>query len=236
MTPSLANYSFSPLSRSISQVGNHTDAAFTGSANGDIANPLDTPEYFVRQHMLMCWAASLMKAASIIGARRSPSAAMMRAVSINGGASGSLFLHRAGISGHRFVRLRVVQSVIRCAAHVRSVSTGPQTRNWRPGADRQSQCAGGRFRVALRVQTGLSGFHDQPGVRHKLYTTAGLPFSMERILAVNRMQSGATRAQILEGVIADTEFARADTTALLLLRNTSLTCAATRNRRATISG
>jgi Carboxypeptidase regulatory-like domain/Domain of unknown function (DUF4214) len=49
VTPSRANYSFSPSSRSFSQLGNHTDAAFTGSSSGDNANPLDTAEYFVRQ-------------------------------------------------------------------------------------------------------------------------------------------------------------------------------------------
>ncbi|MEA2203818.1 MAG: hypothetical protein QOE77_594, partial [Blastocatellia bacterium] len=49
VTPSRANYSFSPSSRSFSQLGNHTDAAFTGSSTGDNANPLDTAEYFVRQ-------------------------------------------------------------------------------------------------------------------------------------------------------------------------------------------
>ena len=49
LTPSRANYSFSPAQRSFSLVGDHTDAAFTGSSIGDNANPLDTPEYFVRQ-------------------------------------------------------------------------------------------------------------------------------------------------------------------------------------------
>ncbi len=49
VTPSRANYIFSPAQRSFSLVGNQTDAAFTGSSTGDSANPLDTAEYFVRQ-------------------------------------------------------------------------------------------------------------------------------------------------------------------------------------------
>jgi hypothetical protein len=49
VTPARANYVFSPASRSFSQLGNRTEAAFTGSVTGDAANPLDTAEYFVRQ-------------------------------------------------------------------------------------------------------------------------------------------------------------------------------------------
>jgi len=49
VTPSRANFTFSPAQRSFSLVGDHTDAAFTGSSTGDSTNPLDTPEYFVRQ-------------------------------------------------------------------------------------------------------------------------------------------------------------------------------------------
>ena len=49
--PSLASYSFSPIEQSFSQVGNTTSAVFTGSRVSN-TNPLDTPEYFVRQHYL----------------------------------------------------------------------------------------------------------------------------------------------------------------------------------------
>src|SRR6185503_20794827 len=51
--PSRVNYSFSPAERSFSQLGNNTEAAFTGSqVDGGLVNPIDTPEYFVRQHYL----------------------------------------------------------------------------------------------------------------------------------------------------------------------------------------
>jgi hypothetical protein len=49
VTPSRANYMFSPINRSFSQLGASTDAAFAGSSIGDVSNPLDTAEYFVRQ-------------------------------------------------------------------------------------------------------------------------------------------------------------------------------------------
>ena len=49
VTPSRANYVFSPANRSFSQLGNKTEAAFTASSSGDAANPLDVSEYFVRQ-------------------------------------------------------------------------------------------------------------------------------------------------------------------------------------------
>ena len=52
VTPSQTNYTFGPVSRSFSPLGNQTEAAFTGTPLGGDANPLDTPEYFVRQHYL----------------------------------------------------------------------------------------------------------------------------------------------------------------------------------------
>jgi glucose/arabinose dehydrogenase len=50
LTPSRANFSFSPSERSLSQLGNTTDAPFTAIPTGTTNNPVDTPEYFVRQH------------------------------------------------------------------------------------------------------------------------------------------------------------------------------------------
>jgi glucose/arabinose dehydrogenase len=50
VTPSRANFAFSPSDRSLSQLGNNTDAAFTAIPTGGTINPLDTPEFFVRQH------------------------------------------------------------------------------------------------------------------------------------------------------------------------------------------
>ncbi len=52
VTPSRVNFTFNPTQRSLSQLGNSTDAAFTAIPTGGTTNPLDTPEYFVRQHYL----------------------------------------------------------------------------------------------------------------------------------------------------------------------------------------
>jgi hypothetical protein len=49
VTPSRVNYHFNPFNRAFTQLGNQTEAAFGASFTGDNANPLDTPEYFVRQ-------------------------------------------------------------------------------------------------------------------------------------------------------------------------------------------
>jgi Bacterial Ig-like domain/Lamin Tail Domain/Carboxypeptidase regulatory-like domain/Calx-beta domain len=52
IAPSRANYTFSPAQRSFSQLGLHTEAAFTAVSSSGGLNPLDTTEYFVRQQYL----------------------------------------------------------------------------------------------------------------------------------------------------------------------------------------
>ena len=49
VTPSRANFGFAPINRSFSVEGSRNDALFTGTSSGDLANPLETAEYFVRQ-------------------------------------------------------------------------------------------------------------------------------------------------------------------------------------------
>ncbi|MBC8032044.1 MAG: cadherin-like domain-containing protein [Pyrinomonadaceae bacterium] len=52
VTPSRVNYNFSPAVISFSQLGETTEASFGATATGGDINPLDTPEYFVRQNYL----------------------------------------------------------------------------------------------------------------------------------------------------------------------------------------
>jgi hypothetical protein len=53
VTPSLVNYHFTPVERSFSLLGTKTDAVFTGALDAVISgNPIDTAEYFVRQHYI----------------------------------------------------------------------------------------------------------------------------------------------------------------------------------------
>ena len=53
VTPSRVNYTFSPGNDSFTLTANKTDAVFNASPDASItANPVDTAEYFVRQHYL----------------------------------------------------------------------------------------------------------------------------------------------------------------------------------------
>jgi hypothetical protein len=52
VTPARAGYGFNPASRSFSLLGLHTDASFTATASATQLNPLDAPDYFVRQQYL----------------------------------------------------------------------------------------------------------------------------------------------------------------------------------------
>jgi hypothetical protein len=53
VTPALVNYTFAPANLSFSLVANKTDAVFAAIPDAvATANPLDTTEYFVRQHYL----------------------------------------------------------------------------------------------------------------------------------------------------------------------------------------
>jgi hypothetical protein len=52
LTPALVDFSFSPAIRSFTLIGVNTAASFLATANGDHLNPLDTNEFFVRQHYL----------------------------------------------------------------------------------------------------------------------------------------------------------------------------------------
>ncbi|MDX6384780.1 MAG: hypothetical protein QOK48_2353 [Blastocatellia bacterium] len=52
VTPTRANYTFTPSLRTFVQAGSHTDAPFTATFTAAGLNPLDTTEYFVRQHYL----------------------------------------------------------------------------------------------------------------------------------------------------------------------------------------
>jgi hypothetical protein len=49
VTPERPNFTFTPAHRSFSQLGERTEAAFTGNTDGPVVNPLDTAEFFVRQ-------------------------------------------------------------------------------------------------------------------------------------------------------------------------------------------
>ncbi len=50
LVASRVNFTFNPSQHSLSNLGNSTVAAFSAISTGGTAHPLDTPEFFVRQH------------------------------------------------------------------------------------------------------------------------------------------------------------------------------------------
>lgn len=52
LSPSRANYVFSPREQSFALLGNKTDATFAAEPDAETANPLDTAEFFARQQYL----------------------------------------------------------------------------------------------------------------------------------------------------------------------------------------
>jgi YVTN family beta-propeller protein len=114
VAPELANYSFTPQSRSFSLLADRTDAVFTGAANAVAdANPLDTDMYFVReqyldflgrepdQEGLDYWSAALSQcngdAACLSAHRIEVSAAFFASVEFQQSGSYMYRLYRAGL-------------------------------------------------------------------------------------------------------------------------------------------
>jgi hypothetical protein len=52
VTPARANFNFNPYNRSLTQINTQTEADFVAAPMNESSNPLDTPEYFVRQQYL----------------------------------------------------------------------------------------------------------------------------------------------------------------------------------------
>jgi hypothetical protein len=52
VSPTRANYTFSPSNRAVGQMSNTVQADFAAGSSGNSVNPIDTPEYFVRQQYL----------------------------------------------------------------------------------------------------------------------------------------------------------------------------------------
>jgi len=70
VTPRRANFSFNPTERSLSQLGNNTDAPFNGVYAGTTNNPLDTPEYLCGNIIWISLVVSPTKVGSTSGAIR----------------------------------------------------------------------------------------------------------------------------------------------------------------------
>ena len=210
VTPSRPNYSFSPGSRSFSQLGNHTEAVFTGSLASATENPIDTPEYFVRQHYLdflgrepdesgfNFWSGELR------GCDRDGNCAARRRVNVS--AAYFLSMEFRYIGG-------LVDGLYRTSFGRRPLFAEfmPDTRSVSPGlvvgegdwyqrmlADRRAFVAGWVQRPSFRAV--YDGMSDGQYV-DALISHTGVEFSAtERDALVNRLSAGTSRAEVLQQI------------------------------------
>jgi hypothetical protein len=123
LTPTRANYGFSPFNRSLSQLGARTEAIFSASFTGDSSNPLDTPEYFVRQQYvdvlgrepdeagLNYWSDQILACLSEPPARRGPqSGSAIGVVDAGGSAADCTRAQRVGVAAAFFISVENQES------------------------------------------------------------------------------------------------------------------------------
>jgi predicted extracellular nuclease len=210
VTPSRANYSFSPASRSFSQLGNHTEAVFTGSSSATVVNPIDTPEYFVRQHYL-----------DFLGREPDETGFNFWSGELRGcGRDGNCFeRRRVNVSAAYFLSMEfmytggLVDGLYRTSYGRRPLFAEflPDARSVSPGLvvgqgnwyqqmqeDRRAFVAGWTQRPSFRAV--YDGMSDGQYV-DALISHAGVDFSAaERDAFVNRLSAGTPRAEVLQQI------------------------------------
>lgn len=207
LTPSRSNYSFAPANRSFSQFGQHTEAVFTGTTLGDIANPLDTAEFFVRQQYLDLlgrepdeagfnyWSDRILEC----GADVRCSSARRRAV------AAAFFIEREFQQTGYFV-----YRLYRAALGTRPVVTQYLSDRNRliAGVDldlaRQS-LADDFIKRAAFVQAYPDSMTNEQFV-NKLCDTAGIFADAIRAAEIGKLNNGGTRSQVLQDVIEEDGF------------------------------
>jgi hypothetical protein len=218
VTPSRANYTFNPAQRMFSQLGNHTEAAFTGLSSGDRANPLDTAEYFVRQQYLdfldrepdeagfNFWSDQINQCLSVPPASTASDCLNTRRREV---AAAFFISNEFQESGYFVYRL-----------YKASLGVGPAFAQYL--ADRNS-VIGGASLTASRAAL-LNDFVERAEFLqaypasltsaqfvNKLYDTAGLyPYLLERQIEINHLNTGGMRSQVLQDVIEDSRFKSAE--------------------------
>ena len=218
--PSRVNYSFSPAERSFSQLGNSTEAAFTGSlVGGGFSNPLDTPEYFVRQHYLDFL-------------NRDPDESGFNfwsdQVLTCGGDSGCIERRTINVSAAYFLSIEfqqtggLVDSLYRA-----SYGRRPLFAEFMPDAQTVGQgvivgSANWAQRLAANKQAFIAAWVGRPDFRaaydglsssqyvDALISHTGVDFSpSEREALVSSLANGATRAEVLGSIVEDGRFVSA---------------------------
>ena len=202
VTPMRANYAFAPRERSFSLLANKTDAVFTGRRRSETANPLDTPEFFVRQNYL-----------DFLG--REPEqggldywSGELRACSGDQRASS----RRVGVSARSLSSRNSSRPAASSIAFTKRRWDGNQTLP-------SFRWIETKWSVAIRWQSSRRAFADEWVTRdsfrqlypasmsagdfvNRLFDTAGLqPYTAERQQQIEVMAAGRTRAQVLREVI-----------------------------------
>jgi predicted extracellular nuclease len=218
--PSRVDFTFSPAERSFSQVGNNTEAAFTGSALPNAVSPLDTPEYFVRQQYLdflgrepdesgfNFWSDQLLDCGSDLGCveqkRINVSAAYF--LSIEFQATGGLVdsLYRASYGRAP----RYAEFLPDAASVANGVIVGRPDWSAKLAANKQAFIDAWVQRADFR--SAYDGLSDGQYVETLLGHT-GVKFSdSERAAFVNSLTSGSTtRTELLKTIAEDSRFVNA---------------------------
>jgi len=228
VAPTLANYHFSPESRSFSQVGNNTNAAFTATRDSvGVVNRLDTPEYFVRQHYLdflgrepdesgfNFWSDQILSCGNDVGCRErraiNVSAAYFLPIEFQqtGGLVDGLYRASYGRAPH------YAEFMPDTAAVARNVVVG--SANWAQTleANKQAFIADWSHRADFRAA--YEGLGNDAYV-DRLLSRAGAGFNGDREALVNGLNGGSlSRADALRQIVENGGFVNAKRNAAFVM-------------------
>jgi glucose/arabinose dehydrogenase len=219
VAPSRANFVFSPGQRSFSQLGAQTDAVFTGSATGDLVNPLDTPEYFVRQQYVDLLGREPDEGGfnfwsdQILGCAGDPACSAARRRDV----AAAFFVSTEFQDSGYFV-YRLYQGAF--GARPTFAQYIPDRNRVIGGANLDSARAALADDFVGRAefkQAYPDSFSNEQFV-NKLYDTAGLfPYVAERQLEINNLNHNASRSVVVQDLVDDTQFKAAEYNAAFVL-------------------
>ena len=217
--PTRMNYSFSPAERSFSQVGNETEAAFTGTATGGSGNPMDTAEYFVRQNYLdflgrepdesgfNFWSDQILSCGSDAGCRerRTINVSAAYFLSIEFQQTGGLVdgLYRASYGrAPRYTEFMPDTAVV-----ARDVVVGRA--NWAQLLESNKQAFVAAWLDRADFRAAYDGLANDAYV-NALISHAGTGFNGDRVALLNSLNSGSlSRAAVLREVVENEGFTHA---------------------------
>jgi hypothetical protein len=220
VTPTLVNYHFGPESRAFSLLGNQTEATFTATRDLVISgNPIDTPDYFVRQHYVdflgrepdesgfNFWSDQITScgsdAACVERRRINVSAAYF--LSIEFQQTGGLV---AGLYRVSYGRRPMFTEFMPDAASVaRNVIVGQS--NWAQTLEENKRAFVDAWVQRAAFQSAFGGLTNA-GYVDALISNTSVSFSQsERDALVNELNNGSTRADVLRQIAENERFVAA---------------------------